>query len=72
MAEKWIQKTGVDKPGHKGALHRALHVPEGKPIPAAKLSGALHSSNPHMQHMARFAKNVKGLGHKTRKLFSGK
>jgi hypothetical protein len=57
--DKWIQGTGVDKPGHKGRLHRALGVPEGQPIPAAKLAKALHSSNPHMQHMAQFAKNVK-------------
>ena len=68
----WIAKTGVDKPGHKGALHRALGVPEGKPIPAAKLAKASASSNPHMQHMAQFAKNVKGLGHKPRRLFGKK
>jgi hypothetical protein len=57
--EKWIQKTGVDKPGHKGRLHRALHVPEGQPIPAGKLAKALNSSDSHLQHMAQFAKNVK-------------
>jgi len=57
--EKWIQGTGVDKPGHKGRLHRALHVPEGEPIPAKKLSKALHSGDSHLQHMAQFAKNVK-------------
>src|SRR5271167_3705557 len=37
--DKWIQGTGVDKPGHKGRLHRALHVPEGQPIPEKKLEG---------------------------------
>ena len=33
MAEKWIQKA-ISKPG---ALKKALHVPEGKTIPASKL-----------------------------------
>jgi hypothetical protein len=56
---KWIQASGVDRPGHKGALHRALGVPEGEPIPAKKLGHALASDNPHMRHMAQFAKNVK-------------
>lgn len=60
MAEThWIQKTGVDR--NKGGLHRALGVKEGTPIPASKLAGALHSSSPHLKHMAQFAKNVKGL-----------
>ena len=46
-------------PSHKGMLHRALHVPEEDKIPAAKLAKAAHSSDPHMRHMAQFAKNVK-------------
>lgn len=66
MADKWIQSSGVSK--HKGALHRALHVPEDKPIPASKLSGAMRSSNPHMKHMAQFAKTAKGF--KPKRLFS--
>lgn len=36
MAEKWIQKA-IKKPG---ALHKELHVPEGKKIPAKKLAAA--------------------------------
>jgi hypothetical protein len=56
--EKWIQKTGVNKPGHKGRLHRALGVPEDKPIPKKKLKAALHSKDPHIRHMAQFAHNV--------------
>ena len=70
MAANWIQKSGVSQ--NKGGLHRALAVPQGKPIPAKKLSGALHSSNSHLQHMAQFAANVKGLKKpKVKKLFSG-
>jgi len=42
----------------KGGLHRALHVPESEPIPAAKLEAATHSSNPHVVHMANFAKTM--------------
>lgn len=69
MAEKWIQKSGVSQ--NKGGLHRALGVPSEKPIPAGKLSSALHSSNSHLMHMARFAANVKGLKKpKVKKLFS--
>lgn len=39
----------------KGGLHRALGVPEGEKIPAAKLSAARNSKNAHVQHMANFA-----------------
>jgi len=60
MRGKWIQKAVPES--HKGRLHRALGVPADKPIPAGKLAQAAASSNPHMQHMAQFAKNVKGLG----------
>ena len=46
---------------HPGALHRALHVPQGKPIPAAKLAKAAHSSNPTMRRRANLAKTLKGM-----------
>ena len=54
--KKWIQKAV--NPAHKGDLHKALGVPQGEKIPAAKLNGATHSKNPHTRHMAQFAKNV--------------
>jgi hypothetical protein len=57
-AEKWIQKTGVDKPGHKGGLHKALGVPQGEKIPKSKIEKASHSKDAHLRHMAQFAKNV--------------
>jgi hypothetical protein len=44
----------------RGGLHRALHVPEDKTIPAAKVEAATHSSNEHVRHMANFAKTLKG------------
>ncbi len=56
--DKWIQKTGVDKPGHRGGLHRALGVPQGQKIPQSKISRAQHSGDSHLRHMAQFAHNV--------------
>ena len=38
---------------HKGALHRALGVPEGKKIPASKMAG--HHTG-HVGHMIASAK----------------
>lgn len=40
---------------HPGALHRALHVPESKKIPAKKLSKAEHSDNPSLKREAVLA-----------------
>lgn len=54
---KWIQ--GAIK--HPGALHKALHVPEGQKIPEAKLEKAEHSSNPTMRKRANLAKTLKGM-----------
>ena len=56
---KWIQ--GAIQ--HPGALHRALHVPEGEKIPAKKLAKAAHSSNPTMRRRAALAKTLKGFHH---------
>lgn len=48
----------------KGRLHRALHVPEGEKIPAAKLEAARHSSNSAIAHMANFAHTLSGFSKK--------
>jgi hypothetical protein len=48
---------------NRGGLHRALKVPEGTPIPAAKLAAAKNSSNEHLQKMAQFASTMKGFKH---------
>lgn len=58
MAEKWIQNA-VSK--HPGKLHRELGVPEGKKIPAKKLSKAEHSKNSTIQKEANLAKTLKKL-----------
>lgn len=41
-----------------GGLHRALNVPEDKPIPQSKLEAAKHSKNEHVAHMANFASTM--------------
>lgn len=51
---KWI--AGATK--NKGALHRALKVPEGEKIPAAKLAKAVNSSNPKLAKQANLAKTL--------------
>ena len=59
MAErkkKWIQ--GAIK--EKGALHRELGVPEGKKIPAKKLSKAAKKGG-KLGRRARLAETLKGL-----------
>lgn len=55
MAEKWIQKAIK----HKGALHKTLHVPEGKKIPESKLKKAEHSKNPTTRKRAVLAETLK-------------
>jgi hypothetical protein len=52
---KWIQKAIK----HPGALHKALHVPEGKKIPMAKIKKAEHSSNPVLAKRAHLAENLR-------------
>lgn len=57
MAEHWMQPHG---PGstvvkHPGALHRALGVPEGKKIPAAKMAAGARSRSPHVRKMVGLA-----------------
>lgn len=53
---KWIQ-SAIKKPG---ALHKALGVPEGKKIPAAKLEKASHAPG-KMGKRARLAMTLKGM-----------
>ena len=54
--EKWIQKIGMKK----GALHKELHVPEGKKIPAKKLAAAAKKPG-KVGKRARLAETLKGL-----------
>lgn len=56
-SKKWIQ--GAIK--HPGALHKALHVPEGKKIPKKKIIKAEHSKNPTLAKRARLAETLSHL-----------
>ena len=55
MAEQWI--AGAIK--HPGALHKQLHVPQGKPIPPGKLAKAAHAGG-KLGKRARLAETLKG------------
>lgn len=57
MAERWIQKAHIKK----GALHKELHVPEGKKIPEKKIKKAEHSKNPTLKKRAVLADTLKHL-----------
>ncbi len=61
MATKnWI--AGATK--NKGALHRALGVPQGTKIPAKKLAKAAASKSPTLRKEANLAKTLKGFSKK--------
>lgn len=51
------------KPNHKGRLHKALGVAQGKTIPAGKLNEALHSKSEELRKQAQFAENAKRWKH---------
>lgn len=55
MAKKWIQEA-IKKPG---ALHKELHVPMGKKIPAKKLVAAAKKGG-KIGKRARLAETLKG------------
>lgn len=58
-SKKWISKA-IKRPG---ALHRALHVPQGEKIPAAKLAAAKHSDNPRIVREANLATTLGKMHH---------
>lgn len=45
------------KPSHKGLLHKKLGVPQGQPIPMARIKEAMKSKSPALRKEANFAKN---------------
>ncbi len=56
----WIAESGINQ--HKGALHRALHVPMGKKIPAGKLAAAAKGGDSKLAKRARLAQTLRKLG----------
>lgn len=59
MAEKFEPV----KPSHRGLLHEKLHVPQGQPIPEAKIEKAAHSPNITLEREAHFAEVAKHWHH---------
>jgi hypothetical protein len=45
---------------HKGGLHKALNVPQGKKIPETKLERAEHSKNSLIKKEANLAQTLEG------------
>lgn len=45
---------------HPGALHRALGVAQGQPIPKQKVAAAADSPDPRLARMARLAQTLRG------------
>lgn len=52
MASKNWMQGAVKNPG---GLHRALGIPQGQKIPAARLAAAKNSTNPRIKRMANLA-----------------
>lgn len=59
-----MAKKAFKPGGKKGKLHREIGVPEGKKIPAKKLSAAAHSKNPEIKRDAIRAETMKKWNHK--------
>ncbi len=59
MAKKFIQEMHMKK----GALHKEMHVPEGKKIPAKRLAAAAKKGG-KLGKRARLAETLKKLHHK--------
>ena len=61
------KKVDLGKKGsftvRKGALHRALGVPEDEPLGQARINAAMHSSKPSVRRMARSAKGLTHMSH---------
>lgn len=60
--KKWVKKAFEN---NKGALHKALHVPQGKKIPLSKIHKAEHSSNPKLRKEANLAETSRGFHHRS-------
>ena len=63
MGKNWI--AGATR--NKGALHRALDVPEGERIPAGKMAEARESRNPKTRRMANLARTLGRLRPRSRR-----
>lgn len=55
MAKLWIKAATQNH----GALHRALHVPQGTKIPTSKLAAGARSKSPTIRKEVALAKTLK-------------
>lgn len=67
MAKYKVQTVKLGKKGSfkikKGALHRALGIPEGEKIGQARIKAALHSKNPTTRREAASAEGLTHMKH---------
>jgi hypothetical protein len=67
MAKTKTTTVSLGKKGsfkvRKGALHRALGVPEGEKLGAGRIKSALHSKKPEVRRMARSAEGLTHMHH---------
>ena len=52
------------KKSHRGLLHKDLGVPQGQPIPGARLADAMKTASPAEKKRIVFAQNAKHFNHK--------
>lgn len=62
-----VESSGFHPGGHKGKLHRELHVPDDQPIPHARLEQAMHSQNREVRNDAIRADTMEHWSHAKRK-----
>lgn len=55
MAKDWVAGAIA----HPGALHQQMGIPQGQPIPQAKLAKAANSDSPLLAKRARLAETLK-------------
>lgn len=51
------------KASHKGRLHRALGIPQGRKLTEAEIKRAEHSRKPSVRREAQFADNARKFKH---------
>lgn len=68
MKKSKTETVSLGKKGNfkvkKGALHKALGVPEGEKLGQARIDKAEHSSKPSVRRMAASAKGLTAMGGK--------
>ena len=70
MTDVTIPNTGITF--NRGGLHQSLGVPEGEPIPKAKMSAALAGRyGPKVKRQAQLAQTLESMNRKKKKPTDG-